>query len=84
MPTKRPRHMITETDEVELALAPLRARGAKIDLGRLVVLGAQAQMAEIEREWEDRAARVARQDEALRRMRESCDLDVLMSDEAWR
>ena len=76
--------MVTETDEVANALAPLRARGAKIDFGRLVVLGAKAQMAQIDTDEHDRAARVARQDEALQQMRELCDLEVLLSDEAWR
>ena len=76
--------MITETAEVEQALAPLRARGAKIDFGRLVVLGAQAEMVELDNKQADDANRKARQQEALDAIRELVDIDVLLSDEAWR
>ena len=76
--------MITETAEVEEALAPLRERGAKIDFRRLVVLGAQAQMTEIERIEADDADLKARQQEALDAIRELVDVEYLMSDEAWR
>lgn len=76
--------MITETPEVEEALAPLRARGVKIDFRRLLVLGAKVQMDEIERDSDDEAERKARQTAAMKRMRELVDVDVLLSDEAWR
>lgn len=84
VPTKRPRHMITETADVEAALAPLRERGAKIDFRRLLVLGAQAQLAAIEESEQQRTERIARQQEAFDRVRELIDVDVLLSDEAWR
>jgi hypothetical protein len=76
--------MITETPEVEEALAPLRERGAKIDFRRLLVLGAHAQMDQIEQDDEDVAAQKARQTAAMKRIRELVDVDVLLSDEAWR
>jgi hypothetical protein len=76
--------MITETAEVERALAPLRAKGAKIDFGRLVVLGARAQVAEIEDHEEDRIARLERQRLAADEIRDLVDPDVLLADEAWR
>jgi hypothetical protein len=76
--------MITETPEVEEALAPLRERGVKIDFRRLLVLGAHAQMDQIERDDEDVAEQKARQTAAMKRMRELVDVDVLLSDEAWR
>jgi hypothetical protein len=76
--------MITETPEVEEALAPLRERGVKIDLKRLLVLGAHAQMNDIERKAQERAEEKARQQEALDSIRELVDIDVLLSDEAWR
>jgi hypothetical protein len=76
--------MITETPDVEEALAPLRARGATIDFRRLVVLGARAQMTEIEQTELDDADVKARQQEALDAIRELVDVDYLMSDEAWR
>jgi len=83
VPTKRKRHMITETPEVEAALAPLRERGAKIDLKHLLVLGAQAQMDEIEQEVDD-TERKARQREASAEILDLIDVDLLLSDEAWR
>jgi hypothetical protein len=76
--------MITETPEVEEALAPLRERGVKIDFRRLLVLGAHAQMDQIERDDEDVAEQKARQTAAMKRIRELVDVDVLLSDEAWR
>jgi hypothetical protein len=75
--------MITETPDVEAALAPLRDRGAKIDFRRLVVLGAHAQMSEIEQSEADDADLRARQQEALDAIRELADVEYLMSDEAW-
>lgn len=41
MPTTRKRHTITETDEVERALRPLRARGMRISFPDLVIMGAE-------------------------------------------
>ena len=76
--------MITETAEVEAALAPLRERGVKIDLKHLLVLGANAQMNEIDQQAHERADEKARQQEALDRIRELVDVEYLMSDEAWR
>jgi hypothetical protein len=76
--------MITETPEVEAALAPLRERGVKIDFRRLLVLGARAQMDQIEQNDVDEAEVKARQTAAMKRIRELVDVDVLLSDEAWR
>jgi len=42
MPTKRKRHMITETAGVEAALEPLRARGIPVNFQHLVIKGAEA------------------------------------------
>lgn len=49
MPTKRPRHMITETPPVEEALAELRAAlgSERIDFAELVVVGARAKAREL-------------------------------------
>ena len=60
MPTKRRRHAITETPRVQRALEPLRERlrGGRVDLGELVVLGAEAKLAALEaEEAETNAAR---------------------------
>lgn len=54
--------MVTETDRVEQALRPLRARGCEIDLGELVVLGARRKLSELRSRQRD--------EEERRRMRE--------------
>lgn len=58
MPTKHRRHAITETPRVRRALEPLRERlaGERLDLGELVVLGAEAKLAQLD---EERAATAA-------------------------
>jgi hypothetical protein len=76
--------MITETAELEEALAPLRERGVKIDFRQLLVLGARTRMDQIEQSDEDRADEKARQRAAMERIVERIDVDVLLSDEAWR
>ncbi len=60
MPTKHRRHAITETPRVQRALEPLRERleGERLDLGELVILGAEAKLAALdEEEAETEAAR---------------------------
>lgn len=49
MPTKRPRHMITETAPVEEALRELRkALGSeRVDFGELVIIGARTKAREL-------------------------------------
>ena len=52
MPTKRRRHAITETPPVQAALDELRGElgGERIELGELVVLGADAKLAALRAE----------------------------------
>jgi hypothetical protein len=79
MPTTHPRYMLTDTGKVAQALDaaaqrwPDRPRRELVDL--LMSVAAQR----IEREQ-----RVARQTQALRRLPELVDADVLLSDQAWR
>lgn len=49
MPTKRKRHAITETEPVEAALDELRRESGvkRVNLGELVLLGANAKVAEL-------------------------------------
>ena len=49
MPTKLPRHSVTETPAVRDALDALRATngGERIDFGELVTLGAEAKLARL-------------------------------------
>ncbi len=58
MPTKLPRHSITETPTVRNALDALRATngGQRIDFGELVTLGAQAKLARLRGERADAVA----------------------------
>jgi hypothetical protein len=62
MPTRHPRHTITETPPVERALRRLRMHrgGAKIDFKELLILGAEEKAARLEREGDG-----ARRHEAL-------------------
>ncbi len=46
MPTRHPRHAVTETPRVRAALDELRRRGLDFTLGELVVRGAEARLAE--------------------------------------
>jgi len=50
MPTRHPRHAVTETPRVRAALDELRSRGIGFTLGELVVRGAQARLSESARE----------------------------------
>jgi hypothetical protein len=56
MPTKRRRHAITETPPVQAALDELRGElgSDRVELGELVVLGADAKLAAIRAEREGR------------------------------
>jgi len=65
VPTKRPRHAITETPPVQAALDELRDElgSERVQLGELVILGAQAKLAQLQSEREDRS-------EAWRRLAE--------------
>ena len=58
MPTKRRRHALTETAPVEAALNELRRElGTEhVELGELVVLGAEAKLSRIRSDREDGAA----------------------------
>ena len=69
MPTKRRRHAITETPPVQEALDELRAAlgGERVELGELVILGAQEKLARVRAEQEDTSALRRRLAERVRR-----------------
>lgn len=48
VPTRRPRHSITETPPVREALDSLRRRGERVKLDELVIRGARDRLREIE------------------------------------
>lgn len=58
MPTRHPRHAVTETPPVRAALDELRSRGIGFTLGELVVRGAEARLAESTQESARRELRV--------------------------
>lgn len=68
MPTSRPRHAITETPPVQAALDELRQElgTERIQLGELVILGANAKVAELRAERDDRVARRRRLADRIR------------------
>lgn len=57
MPTRHPRHAITETPRVRAALDELRSRGIDFTLGELVVRGAESRLTESAHESDRRELR---------------------------
>jgi hypothetical protein len=59
VPTKHPRHAITETPDVQAALDELRAElgERRIEFGELLILGARAKAAQLRGEREDAHSR---------------------------
>lgn len=85
MPTKRKRHMITETAEIEAALAPLRARGIAVNFQRLVIKGAEATVEESRTATEDEERRRVAREEFLKWTLEGAPgLDIDLSRPAWK
>ena len=84
IPTKHPRHAITETPPVRAALDELRGElGAeRVELGELVILGANAKLAQLRAERADVAER--RKALADRIRAGALDLDVEAADEVRR
>jgi len=81
MPTSHPRHTITETPPVRVALDDLRrALGRRrIDFAELTVLGAQAKLRELRAEG---PATLAARERLVREVRGgSDDVDVVAADE---
>jgi hypothetical protein len=69
MPTKRPRHAITETPAVQAALDELRAElgDGRVELGDLVIRGARERTRELRAQRDDAAQRRARLADRVRR-----------------
>jgi hypothetical protein len=80
MPTTRKRHTITETDEIERALRPVREWTAgRVDLGELVRLGARVKLERLERQEAGARRRAELRDRFLERTRtgEGVDFELL-------
>jgi hypothetical protein len=69
IPTKHPRHAITETPPVRAALDELRDElgGERIEFSELLILGAQEKLARVRAEREGIAERRARLADRIRR-----------------
>ena len=85
IPTKHPRHAITETPPVRAALDELRDElgdGRKIEFSELLILGAQEKLARVRAEREDVADRRARLADRIRRR--DLPVDPAAADEVRR
>ena len=84
MPTKRRRHAITETPKVKEALDALREElnGERLDLSELVIIGAEAKLAQLRVASDNRSARLRRLTDRIRRG--EVNLDPALADEAKR
>jgi hypothetical protein len=84
MPTNRRRHAITETPPVQAALDELRGElgGGRIELGELVILGAQQKVAQVRAQRDDTTA--LRQKLADRVRRRDIPADRAAADEVRR
>jgi methylthioribose-1-phosphate isomerase len=80
VPTTRKRHTVTETERVEEALKPLRVRGARLDFGELVALGAKAKLTQLEVDEEDAERRLELRKQFLETTRkaEAFDLEAAL------
>jgi hypothetical protein len=76
MPTRHPRHSITETPPVREALDDLRRRGERVRLGELVIRGARARLRELETEREEEARNRELRLQLVERLRTGEGLDV--------
>jgi hypothetical protein len=84
VPTKHRRHAITETPPVRAALDALRAElgDARIELGELVILGANQKVAQLRAERDDAA--MLRRQLAERIRRRDLPVDRAAADEVRR
>jgi hypothetical protein len=78
VPTNRRRHALTETPPVQAALDELRRElgSDRIELGELVVLGADAKLAALRAERADTAALRSRLASRVRSRRVGVDVDA--------
>ena len=85
MPTTKPRYTITDTGETaELLDLAARAWPGVDDRRQLLLRLLDAGREVAEREAEDAADRRERRREALRRATDGLDVELLLSDAAWR
>jgi hypothetical protein len=78
MPTKYRRRAVTETPPVKAALGRLQLelRSDRVDLGELIVLGAEAKVEALRADGEDRAAKLRRLADRIRARDLGVDLEA--------
>lgn len=76
MPTKLPRHTITETPKVREALDRLRGRGEPVSLPDLVVRGVDATLADLAGSDDEEARKAALRKRHVERLRSGDGIDV--------
>jgi hypothetical protein len=76
VPTRHPRHSITETPPVREALDALRRRGERVRLDDLVIRGARERLREMESERDANARNAELRRQLIERMRNGEGIDV--------
>ncbi|HEY7961204.1 MAG TPA: hypothetical protein VID29_04700 [Solirubrobacteraceae bacterium] len=76
MPTRHPRHSITETPPVHEALEQLRRRGERIRLGDLVIRGARERLRELQDDRDEEARKLELRRDLVKRLRTGEGLDA--------
>jgi hypothetical protein len=76
VPTRHPRHSITETPPVHEALSELRRRGERIRLGDLVIRGARERLRELQAERDDEARKLELRRQLVQQLRTGEGLDA--------
>jgi hypothetical protein len=77
VPTRHPRHSITETPSVREALDELRRCGERVRLGDLVIRGARQRLAELQAERDEQAHKRDLRLRLIERLRTGEGLDAV-------
>jgi hypothetical protein len=84
VPTTRPRYTITDTGDVEEMLDLAQTLWPGVERKELLLRLTRAGSEAVVRELREGAQRRERQRAAMRAITELVDVDVLLSDDAWR
>jgi hypothetical protein len=84
VPTTRPRYTITDTGDVEEMLDLAQTLWPGVERKELLLRLTRAGREAVVRELREGAQRRERQRAAMRAITELVDVDVLLSDDAWR
>jgi hypothetical protein len=77
MPTRHPRHSVTETPPVREALDSLRRRGERVKLDDLIIRGARDRLREIDVRHGEEAEKVQLRRELIEQLRTGDGLDAV-------